>query len=90
VTLLALLNITHVATFEAKDHNGEFESWHFPALDKGRGDFPAVLRSLREHGFSGAVTLEIEGINVVPRTQAEIERDLADSVAYLRSMGNFK
>ena len=80
----------YVATVEVKDHNGEFETWSFPALGRGVVDFPAVLAILREHHYAGPVTLEIEGIKGIRRSQQEIEKDIADSVAYLRSLAEFK
>jgi L-ribulose-5-phosphate 3-epimerase len=82
--------IDYVATVEVKDHNGEFESWHFPALGKGLVDFPAVLQVLREHHYRGPITIEIEGVRGLERTREEILRDVADSAAYLRSLGSFK
>lgn len=78
--------IDYVATVEVKDHNGEFESWHFPALGKGIVKFPDVLAVLREHGYHGPITIEIEGIKGVHRNQAEVERDIAESVRYLHSI----
>ena len=82
--------VDYVATVEVKDHNGEFETWNFPALGRGVVDFPAVLAILREHHYAGPVTLEIEGIKGIRRSQQEIEKDIADSVVYLRSVGKFK
>jgi inosose dehydratase len=82
--------IDYVATVELKDHNGQFESWCFPALGRGVVDIPAVLRLLREHGYSGPVTMEIEGIQGARRTQREIEHDIEDSARYLRSLGQFE
>jgi inosose dehydratase len=82
--------IDYVATVELKDHNGEYESWHFPALGRGRVDIPAVLRILRAHRYAGPITIEIEGVRGVARSQAEIEKDIADSVAYLRSLAAFE
>jgi L-ribulose-5-phosphate 3-epimerase len=82
--------IDYVATVEVKDHNGEFESWYFPALGRGIVNFPAVLQILREHGYTGPVTIEIEGVKGVRRNQQEIEKDIADSAGYLRSLANFK
>lgn len=82
--------IDYVATVEVKDHNGEFESWHFPALGRGKVNLPEVLRILREHGYTGPVTMEIEGIQGVRRNRQEVEQDIADSAAYLRSLGKFK
>lgn len=82
--------IDYVATVEVKDHNGEFESWCFPALGKGIVNFPAVLEILREHGYAGPITIEIEGVKGVHRNQQEIEHDIAASVTYLRSLGHFR
>lgn len=80
----------HVATVEVKDHRGGCGTWDFPALGQGQVDFPAVLRILREHGYRGPVTIEIEGLQGVRRNQKEIEKDIADSAAYLRSLDKFR
>jgi sugar phosphate isomerase/epimerase len=69
-----------------KDHKGEFEAWHFPALGKGIVDFPAVLRILREHHYAGPITLEIEGVRGVSRDRDAVLKDIADSAAYLKSL----
>jgi sugar phosphate isomerase/epimerase len=45
---------------------------------------------LREHDYTGPVTLEIEGIKGIRRSRQDIERDLADSAAYLRSLCKFR
>lgn len=82
--------IDYVATVEVKDHNGEFESWHFPALGRGCVNFPEVLKILRDHHYQGPVTLEIEGVRGVSRTRAEIEQDIAASAGYLRSLSSFR
>lgn len=79
--------IDYVATVELKDHNGEPESWHFPALGRGVVNLRAVLEILRDHRFSGPITMEIEGVQGVRRSQAEVERDIAESVGYVRSLG---
>ncbi len=81
--------IDFVATVEIKDHNGQFESWHFPALGRGVVNIPEVLEILRDHGYAGPVTMEIEGIQGTQRNQQEIERDISDSAAYLRSLNSF-
>ncbi|HOW65930.1 MAG TPA: sugar phosphate isomerase/epimerase family protein [Candidatus Paceibacterota bacterium] len=82
--------IEYVATVEVKDHNGEVESWHFPALGRGRVNFPAIFGILRERGYTGPVTMEIEGIKGIQRTRQEIERDIAESVVYLQSLSAFQ
>lgn len=82
-------SIEYVATVEFKDHNGEFESWSFPALGKGKLDFKTVLDLLHHHRYTGPVTIEIEGVKGITRTQPEIENDIRDSVLYLRSLDQF-
>lgn len=82
--------VEYVATVEVKDHNGEFEAWHFPALGRGVVDIPGVLRLLQERGYMGPITIEIEGIKGVERTLADLQKDLEDSVRYLRSLQPFK
>jgi len=82
--------IDYVATVEVKDHNGEFESWYFPALGRGKVNFPAVLQILREHHYAGPVTMEIEGIKGIRRNRQEVEKDIAESAAYVQSLGKFK
>ena len=83
-------SIDYVATVEFKDHTGEFETWNFPVLGKGKVDFPAIVKILREHNYSGPVTLEYEGVKGVQRNEAETKTAIADSVAYIRSLGSFK
>ncbi len=79
--------IDYVATVEVKDHNGEFQVWNFPALGRGVVDIPGVLRLLREHGYSGPITMEIEGIKGVERDRDQIKKDIEESTAYMRSLG---
>jgi sugar phosphate isomerase/epimerase len=81
--------IDYVATVEAKDHNGAFETWTFPALGKGIVDFKGVLRVLDEHDYAGPVTLEFEGIKGVELDEAGTKQAIEESVAYLRSIGSF-
>lgn len=82
--------IDHVATVEIKDHNGQFETWDFPALGQGVVDIPGVLRILEENGYDGPITMEIEGVKGVDRSEDEIKKDIAESTAYLRSIGRFE
>jgi sugar phosphate isomerase/epimerase len=82
--------IGQVATVEVKDHDGKFESWNFPALGKGAVDLKSVLALLKERGYSGPVTMEIEGVKGQDRTEAQIRKDIEDSVAYLRSIEQFR
>lgn len=82
--------IGYVATVEVKDHNGEFETWNFPPLGKGVIDIPGILKVLEAHGYSGPVTMEIEGVKGVERSEDQIKEDIAESTRYLRSIGRFE
>jgi sugar phosphate isomerase/epimerase len=79
--------IDYVATVELKDHNGQYQTWNFPALGKGAADIPGVLRILKKHGYTGPLVMEIEGVQGIERNEAEIKKDIADSAAYVRSLG---
>ncbi|MFH1740090.1 MAG: TIM barrel protein [bacterium] len=78
--------IDYVATVEVKDHDGKFESWYFPALGKGVVKIPEVLQILKEHGYTGPITMEIEGIKGVEWDEEETKKVIADSAAYMRSL----
>lgn len=82
--------IDYVATVELKDHDGKYMSWNFPALGQGVVNIPEVLRILKEHGYRGPLTMEIEGIRGVQWDEAQTKKNIADSAAYVRSLGEFK
>jgi sugar phosphate isomerase/epimerase len=81
--------IDYVATVEIKDHNGLYNDWNFPALGQGVVDIPEVLNVLREHGYDGPITMEIEGIKGVEWDEETTKQAIKDSVIYLRSLGQF-
>ncbi len=77
-------------TVELKDHNGQYQTWNFPALGKGIVDIPGVLRILKKQGYAGPLVMEIEGVRGIERDQTKIKKDITDSAAYVRSLGRFK
>jgi len=85
-----LKTIDYVATVEVKDHSGQLQQWNFPALGQGVVDIPGVLRILKEHGFTGPITMEIEGIQGVQLSEEQVKKNIADSAVYVRSLGRFK
>ncbi|MBN1393600.1 MAG: sugar phosphate isomerase/epimerase [Pirellulales bacterium] len=82
--------IDYVAAVELKDHNGKYMDWNFPALGKGVVDFPAVLNVLEEHGYRGPITIEVEGVKGVEMDEAETKRYIAESISYIKSLGDFR
>jgi len=79
-----------VGTVELKDHSGNLEEWSFPSLGKGAVDLAGVVRMLKQHGYAGPITLEIEGVKGIDMTEAETRKMIEDSVAYVRSLGQFR
>ena len=82
--------IGYVATMELKDHSGQPQTWNFPTLGKGVVDFPGVLRVLKEHRFRGPITMEVEGVAGTPMSEEQTKKYVADSVAYLKSLAEFR
>jgi L-ribulose-5-phosphate 3-epimerase len=80
----------YLKTIEFKDHNGEFETWHFPDLGQGIIDFPEIVEVLKAGGYQGPVTIEFEGIEGVTLNEEETKQAIADSVAYLRTLATFR
>lgn len=81
--------IAYVATVELKDHGGQVKTWDFPALGRGKINFAGVLKVLRDHGYSGPLTIEVEGVEGKPWTEAETRAAIAESAAYLRKLAPF-
>ena len=81
--------IDYVATFEFKDHNGQYKTWNFPAIGKGVVDFPAVMKILQDHHYSGPITMEVEGIHGVEMDEAQTKKYVEQSAAHVRSLGKF-
>ena len=82
--------IDYVATVELKDHDGKYKNWNFPVLGKGVADFPSVLRLLERQGFQGPLTIEVEGVQDVEMDESQTKSYIAQSVAYIKSLGEFK
>jgi len=78
--------IDYVGTVEIKDHNAQFETWNFPTLGKGKVNIPEVVKILKAHGYTGPITIEIEGVKGVERDEATIKKEIADSIAYIRKL----
>jgi L-ribulose-5-phosphate 3-epimerase len=79
--------IEHVRSVHLKETNGEYETWHFPALGKGVVDFPEIFRTLDARHFDGPFTLELEGIKGLELDEAGQLKMVEDSVEYLRRIG---
>jgi sugar phosphate isomerase/epimerase len=83
--------INHVGAVHLKETDGKFHSWCFPALGDKRGvvKFPAIVKKLNDAGFFGPWTMEIEGVKGEEQTLDLAKKRVADSVAYMRGIGDF-
>jgi len=90
---VALARTCHlVKHVHLKDSRGGFGEWNFPALGRGGGvDFLRVRQIMRDCGFAGPYSIEIDG------GAEDSEMDLAayharvvESVEYLRTLGFFE
>jgi sugar phosphate isomerase/epimerase len=59
-------------------------------LGKGVADFPSVLRLLERQGFQGPLTIEVEGVQGVEMDESQTKSYIAQSVAYIKSLGEFR
>ncbi len=82
--------LAYVAAVHLKETNGAYRTWHFPALGRGIVDFPAIFRVLDNAGFTGPMTLEIEGIEGEPEDERTICDRIAESAGYLRALGRLQ
>lgn len=80
----------YVASVHLKDSNGRPFAWDFPTLGAGIIDFPEVVRILNGVGFHGPFTMELEGIEGQSLNAEEACEDVAQSVAYMRSIAEFE
>src|SRR5262249_17075301 len=82
--------LDYVATVELKDHGGRPMSWDFPAIGQGKVDFAGVLGVLKQHDYSGPITIDVEGLEGNPWDEAETKRAIAESVRFVRKLASFQ
>jgi L-ribulose-5-phosphate 3-epimerase len=89
---VALAKVCHlVKHVHLKDASGRFGDWNFPALGAAGGvDFLRVYQILRDCGFQGPYSIEIEGTaDEADLTLAQDHARVVESVQYLRRLGYF-
>ena len=45
---------------------------------------------MKDHGYSGPITIEVEGVEGQPWNEAQTRQAVADSVAFLRKLARFE
>jgi inosose dehydratase len=77
----------YVACTHLKDHDGEFEAWHFRTLGEGIVDFAEVLRILKSVDYTGPYILQPEGVPGEELTEAQTKERIEKSFEHLRRLG---
>ena len=77
----------YVASTHLKDHDGEFEAWHFRTLGEGVVDFAGVLRILKSVDYTGPYILQPEGVRGEELTEAQTKEQIEKSFEHLRQLG---
>jgi len=76
--------VTHV---HLKDTLGGKGEWKFCALGEGKVNFPAIIEVLRDAGFAGPFSLEVEGEHGEDLNRAALLDRVMRSLDYLRRIG---
>ena len=79
--------IGDVAYVHIKDKAGADDVWDFPALGKGRVDFPGFFGELEAAGNNSPLSIEIEFTAKGPKDLNEVNQAVRDSAAYLLAQG---
>jgi L-ribulose-5-phosphate 3-epimerase len=79
--------VPYLAHVHLKDTTGGKGNWNFPAIGTGTVDFARVLQILRDGGYSGpfSVELEFQGEPWPPRE--EVDEAMRSSYEHLQSVG---
>jgi sugar phosphate isomerase/epimerase len=78
--------IDYVSTVHLKDTNGGFKSMDFPLFGDGVVKFGRIASILDAAGFSGPLTIELEGEVIRPMDDTARTEALAKCVNYLKSL----
>lgn len=76
-----------VAYLHLKDKGGADDTWDFPALGKGRVDFPSIFDLLNKTNNNSPFSIEIEFTQAGPKNLQEVDQAVLDSAEYLRKQG---
>jgi L-ribulose-5-phosphate 3-epimerase len=77
-----------VAHVHLKDARGGKGNWDFPAIGQGHVDFERVIAILRDAGYTGPYSVEIEFTGTVPWPPvAEVDEAMRESYATLTALG---
>jgi sugar phosphate isomerase/epimerase len=79
--------IDRVVHVHLKDTSGGRGEWAFGTLGSGHVDLPGIVRMLKDRGFGGPYSLEIEGYSGEDATRETRVQRVRESLAYLNTLG---
>jgi len=79
--------VDYVASVHLKDTDGQFESFNFPVFGTGVIDFAGVFKILGSAGFSGPLTMELEGALVDGLPPEERHEKVVACMNFLKGIG---
>ncbi len=77
----------YLAHVHLKDTTGGKDNWDFPAIGSGTVDFARVLEILRDGGYTGPYSVEIEFQGEPWPSLADVDEAMRSSYVHLRGLG---
>jgi sugar phosphate isomerase/epimerase len=79
--------VPHLVHVHLKDTTGGKGNWNFPAIGSGTVDFGRVLQILRDGGYTGPFSVELEFQGEPWPSREEVDEAMRRSYEHLRSLG---
>ena len=79
--------VPYLAHVHLKDKRGGARVWDFPAPGEGHVDFGKVIQTLRDGGFDGPCSVEIEFTGEPWPSREEVDRAMASAYRHLSGLG---
>ena len=79
--------VDKIGFLHIKDKIGGLKEWNFPALGKGRVDFPGIFKLLADAKNDSPMSIEIEFTDKGPKDLDEVNQAVKDSCDYLTGLG---
>jgi sugar phosphate isomerase/epimerase len=79
--------VPYLVHFHAKDHIGGARVWNFPAPGEGQIDWRRVLEILKNGGYGGPISVEIEFFGELWPPLEEVNRSMKSAYQHLSSLG---
>jgi sugar phosphate isomerase/epimerase len=80
----------YVAHVHLKDKLGGKQVWNFPGLGQGDIDFNRIFDTLKQAGYNGPFSVEIELTHETERNGELIDKAFEDSLVYLKKLNRFE